>query len=126
MVDFDPNPRPSLTDKRRAKLADGRRKLLSPRARQWVDGVLKDRCYAEVRDARHWLVHRWLPRNFGLHTKGPNPRLSLTLPTMKVGVRELVEHARDLATRHVSKLLVSLPGLQARHCLSICSRREES
>jgi len=49
-----------------------------------------------------------MKRHFTLATGGPPQRLQLELAT-KIGVRQLIEDARDYASRHVSAFFHILP-----------------
>ncbi len=89
---------------------DRRSKLPSP-ARKWVDAVHADPQYKTIKDSRDELTHSRIPRHFTLATAGPPQRLELELDGVKVGVRQLVEAARDCATRHVSDFIEKLPQL---------------
>ena len=75
-------------------------------AQRWVDAIYADPAYKTIREARNWLTHSRVPRHFTLAQ-----RLQLELPTTRVGVRQLIEDARDFATRQVSALLETLPHL---------------
>jgi hypothetical protein len=81
-------------------------------ALQWIDAVRSDRDYERVKDARHWLTHSRVPRHFKLGTGGGRPsRLELEIGSMRLGVRQLIELARDVATKHVIQFLKELPNL---------------
>jgi len=103
LTSFDPN-QPS-------KRGDARRTLLPPPARKWVDDVCNDAGYKQIKGARNWLVHSRLKRHFTLAAGGPPQRLKLELETTQLGVRHVVEVARDVATRHVAGFLDLLPQL---------------
>ncbi len=101
--DFDPGV---------SRNAPKTRALLPAAALNWVDTVLADPDYNTVKSARDWLTHSRLPRHFVMAAGGPPQRLSLELPgAVRLPVRQLVELARDLATRHVTAFLTVLPGL---------------
>jgi len=90
-----------------------RRKKLPPAARKWVDAVHADPKYQTIKQSRNFLTHSRIPRHFTLATAGPPQRLELELDGTKVGVRQLIEDARDCATRHVSEFVEKLPQLLA-------------
>jgi hypothetical protein len=92
-----------------SKRKDARRARLPPLALQWLDGVCADAEYKTIKGARDWLVHSRLKRHFTLDTAGPPQRLKLELETTQVEVRQVVEVARDVATRHVAAFLDLLP-----------------
>ena len=82
-------------------------------ARRWVEDVCAASQYKTIKEARNWLTHSRVPRHFAVNlgAGGPPQRLQLELPTTTVGVRQLIEDARDFATQHVSALLEMLPRL---------------
>jgi hypothetical protein len=86
-----------------------RRAQLPLAAKQWVDSVLADPDYNEVKSARDWLTHSRLKRHLFVGAPGPPQRLSLELPSNKLPVRKLIQMTRDLATRHVSDFLQIVP-----------------
>ena len=88
-----------------------RRKKLPPLARKWVDAVHADPQYKTIKESRNFLTHSRILRHFTLATAGPPQRLQLELDGTKVGVRQLIEDARDCATRHVSDFIEKLPQL---------------
>jgi hypothetical protein len=81
----------------------------------WLDVVLNDPDYAILKSARDPLTHRSIPRHVYGTTVGSGilpgtHRLGLYVAgasgsTRKMSSRQLVEHARDTATRHVQALL---------------------
>jgi hypothetical protein len=79
----------------------------------WLDGVVQDRTYPILKDARDKLVHRKLPRFIYANVGGPPPgtdRLGLAVlgaggSTREMSCGELVALSRDTATRHVIALL---------------------
>jgi hypothetical protein len=81
-----------------------RAKLPSP-AQQWLDDVFADPDYEVIKSARDWLTHRRVKRHFTLVAGGPPQRLVLELSTGKLPVRQLIELAKELATRHVTDSL---------------------
>lgn len=80
------------------------RTALSPAALRWVNAVLADQRYKEVQGARNPLTHSRLIRN--LYLSGPG-RTQFVVPATgnALPARDLVCHARDLATQHVSAFL---------------------
>ncbi len=88
---------------------DRRKKLPSP-ARKWVDAVHADPQYKTIKQSRNFLTHSRILRHFEIGP-GPPQRLKLELDGTKVGVRQLIEAARDCATRHVSEFIEKLPQL---------------
>ena len=100
LVQFDP------TERR----VQQRRTRLPPRACQWVDMVLADANYLQIKEARDWLTHSRLRRHFTLAAGGPPQRLELEL-AVKVSVRKLIEEARDCTTRLVQGFVDTLPQL---------------
>ena len=84
-----------------------RRGQLPVMARLWVDRAWPD--YVRLRKVRNLLIHSRVPRHFAL---GDTPnRLQLGMKGRRVGVRDLVMDARDVAARHVAALIEVLPNL---------------
>ena len=108
LTGFDPGGTSKEKEKDRRQ---ARRAQLPLLAQQWVDDVCADLHYKEVKAARDWLTHSHVTRHFTLATGYPPQRLQLQLDGACLGVRLLVEHARDVGTRHVSALLAMLPRL---------------
>ena len=88
-----------------------RRTKLPPTARKWVDAVHADPQYKTIKQSRNFLTHSRILRHFTLAAGGPPQRLQLELDGTKVEVRQLIENARDCATRHVSEFIEKLPQL---------------
>ena len=88
-----------------------RRAKLPPDAQQWIDHVLADPYYNQVKSARDWFTHSRLNRHFVLAIGGPPQRLILEFGSTRLPVRDLIELAQDLATRHVSDFVQILPKL---------------
>lgn len=95
-------------------LRRGREQLCDGCAK-WLENVLTDPEYLNLKQARDRLVHRRLPRLVQLTTEGatePPERLGLNI-SGQIGAEhafsshELVELARDVATRHVTALLLA-------------------
>lgn len=87
-----------------------RRTQLPSLARKWIDAVHADPQYKTIKRSRNWLTHSRIKRHFEIAT-GPPRRLKLKLGRTKVEVRQLIEDARDCATRHVSEFIEKLPQL---------------
>lgn len=105
---FDPQPHGRREHKENIHR---RRAQLPLQAKQWVDDVFKDSQYTVVKGARDWLTHSRVTRHFTLATREPDPRLELELDETRLPVRKLIEHARDLATRHVIHFMQILPQI---------------
>jgi hypothetical protein len=103
LADFDPDP--SANQRTRARRA-GRRDQLPLSARNWIVAAFDDPRYTTIKEVRNSLTHARMTRHLGLHR-----RLQLGFQTTQIGVRELVETARDYATDHVSSFLQQLPLL---------------
>lgn len=88
---------------------DTRKAQLPLDAQQWIDRIHEDSNYKQVKSARDWLTHSRLNRHFFIG--GPPQRLTLEFDSTRLPVRDLIELARDLATRHVSDFLQILPQL---------------
>jgi hypothetical protein len=103
LSDFDTSKSPKKATKLLAAL---------PRQSQdWMRDLLSDARYKELKTARDWLTHSRVTRHSAIMPGGPPQRLRIDLATTRLSIREVVEHARDLATETVSKLLVLLPQL---------------
>lgn len=101
--DFDLSQPPDRTVNRRARLPQ--------LALQWVDNVLADVDYKNIKAARDWLIHSRLNRHFSVTPGGPPQRLKLELQSTQREVRCIVELSRDVATRHVSAFIALLPNV---------------
>lgn len=88
-----------------------RRAQLPLDAQQWLDDVRADSQYNDVKSARDWLIHSRLKRHFFLSVGSSPQRINLEINSVQLPVRDLVELARDLATRHVSAFISILPNL---------------
>jgi hypothetical protein len=104
LADFDPDPYAKIPQQ--VKRGQRRAQLPVP-AQGWIISACTDPQYETIKEARNWLTHSRMPRIVSL---GPT-RLELRLGTTPIGVRELVETARDYATQHVSGLLQMIPQL---------------
>lgn len=82
-------------------------------ALDWIQAVLGDAVYAEMKAARDALTHRRVPRHLyaSLGSAAPDPRLDLQVDTHRIPVPRLIQDARALATGHLDNLLTLLPAL---------------
>jgi hypothetical protein len=104
LIEFDLRRRSSA--KKRAERLD-RRKQLPDLARDWIDAACNDPRYTVIKQARNALIHAWMNRQL----YEPRERVKLKLPTKMIGVRELMDDARNYAERHVSELFQIVPKL---------------
>jgi hypothetical protein len=92
------------------------RARLPAAALKWIDAVRSDVNYKKVKEARRRLTHAKLPRHwkFAVWKRVPE-RLELELTiddkTTKLGPRDLIKLARDVATKHITALVKELPNL---------------
>lgn len=93
-------------DRKNKRATALRAKLPSP-ALQWIDNVLTDLGYHQIKEARDSLIHARLRRHFSI----PRKRLSLKVGDNRVDVPTIVDRAKDVGTRHVLQLLAILPEL---------------
>ena len=96
----------------RSPIVDARRDQLPLTAQKWLDDVLADPDYEVIKNVRDWLTHSRVNRHFYLTIGGPPQRLRLELSTGQMQVRQIIELARDLATKHVSIFLQNLMQFQ--------------
>ena len=101
---FDPSSKQS-------KAAAKCRAQMPIQAQNWVDSVIHDSQYNVVKSARDWLTHSRLPRHFNVAIGGPPQRLELGINSNKLPVRNLIELARDFASRHVFSFIQLLPQI---------------
>jgi hypothetical protein len=95
-----------------AYYADMLRAWLPAVALKWIDAVRSDVNYKKIKQARRWLTHSRLTRHFTLAVGDRQPsRLELKVGKNKLGIRPLIELARDVATKHVISFLKELPNL---------------
>lgn len=88
------------------------REKLPLSAMEWCDSVFADPRYKHILNARNCLTHKRLPRQYKtLIPNGPPQRLTLDLGSKNMSIREIVENARDVANRHVVRLIQMLPQL---------------
>jgi hypothetical protein len=82
-------------------------------AAQWLNSVLADPRFVDLKAARDALTHRRLPRHFfaSVGSPGPDKRLELQVGAKQVRIADLVIEVRDLATTHVAALIHLLPSL---------------
>jgi len=91
------------TSKRAARL----RANLPAQARQWIDNVLKDPDYSQIKAARDSLTHKRISRHFTV----PRQRVRLQIEHQRLDVPTVIDRAKDVASRHVSRLLAILPRI---------------
>jgi hypothetical protein len=99
---FDPERAPKRAARRRANLP--------VQAQLWIDNVLKDRDYRQIKAARDSLTHKRIPR----HLTCPRQRLRLQVEDNQLDVPTVIDRAKDVASKHVSLLLAILPQLLAK------------
>lgn len=89
------------------------RSAMPSSAMKWIEAISLDPSFLAVRNVRHALTHRRLPRHLHMSagSSSPDPRLGLSVNGAAMPSRKLVEKARDLATVHISKLVTLLPHL---------------
>jgi hypothetical protein len=83
------------------------RASLPERARQWVDNVLSDPEYRQIKAARNALTHARVPRHLTL----PRQRIRLQVKKDQIDVPTIIDTAKRVARKHVSELLAILPKL---------------
>ena len=83
------------------------RALLSPAICQWLDDVNTDPQYNEIKAVRNALTHARVIRHFTL----PRRRLQIQAKNVHLDVSVIVRQAKDVATRHVLRLLTILPDI---------------
>jgi len=102
-----------------------RRSLLPDPALSWVDSVLNNKEYKQIRDLRNPFTHSRLPRHFtrnqvefvrgatigGADSHTERTRFTVSKTGKTLGARELVTLARDLATQQVSAFLDVIDNL---------------
>jgi hypothetical protein len=69
-------------------------------AARWIEDVVADPEYADLLEARHALVHKWLTRTVSY----PRQRVRLHLKSGEVDARTLVTDSRDFASLHIGQL----------------------
>jgi len=77
----------------------------------WIDKILADPKYNDVKNFRDKFIHSRLKRHLYLTTKVPNQRLDLEFDSTRLSVRDLIGVARELATRHVLSFLQVISSL---------------
>jgi len=99
----------SFDPERAAKRVARRRENLPAQARLWIDSVLKDPDYNQIKAARDSLTHKRIPR----HLTCPRQRLRLQVEDNQLDVPTVIDRAKDVASKHVSRLVAILPELLA-------------
>lgn len=95
---------------RHKKKAPQRRKQLPVTVLSWINGVLIDMDYIQIKSARNWLTHSRVTRHFGIGPSGRH-RLRLNIDGHKIPVRQVIKTARGVAVRHIPAILKVLPTL---------------
>jgi hypothetical protein len=80
---------------------------LREQARQWIDDVLGDTGYREIKAVRNALTHARVPRHFAL----PRQRVRLQVKDLQIDVPTIIDTAKRVGSKHVSELLATLPDL---------------
>ena len=93
--------------KRKQKRAALLRRTFPAKARQWTDNVLADPGYTQIKTARDALTHARLPR----HLNAPRKRIRLQVADDQIDVGAIVETAKRVGFKHVSRLLIILQRL---------------
>jgi hypothetical protein len=93
--------------KRKQKRAAILRESLPDQARQWTDKVFADPGYRQVKAVRDALTHARLPR----HLNAPRKRMRLQVADDQIDVATIIECAKRVGFKHVSRLLIILPRL---------------
>ena len=105
----------SFDARRPTKRQQALRSKLPSAAIQWLEDVIADPRFTELKDARDALTHRRLLRHFSMSfgSSRPDERLELQVQVgaNRVRVADLVFGVRDLATTHVAALIQILPNL---------------
>jgi hypothetical protein len=101
--DFDLNRELEQKENRAAHLRADLRK----RGRKWIDNVLADPEYIQIKAARNALIHARVAR----HLTVPRQRIRLQLKDEQVDVPTIIDTAKHLGSKHVSDLLAILPDL---------------
>ena len=85
------------------------RSLPSP-AQRWTGNVLTDSGYRQIKAVRDALTHARLPR----HLNAPRQRIRLQVADDQIDVATIIERAKRVGFKHVSRLLIILPHLSVR------------
>jgi hypothetical protein len=94
----------SFDPERATKRVARRRAELPAQARLWIDNVLKDPDYNQIKAARDSLTHKRVPR----HLTCPRQRLRLQVEDNQLAVPTVIDRAKDVASKHVSRLVAML------------------
>lgn len=114
VVWLDPKDRKGRDRKGKAlRQVEGYRKDLPAAATTWVDDLLADPRYRQIKQIRKDLIHSWIPRHLTILAGGQEgrERVKMDMGGSRVSVRTVIENARDVADDHVTRLLDILPGL---------------
>jgi hypothetical protein len=93
--------------KRKQQRATHLRANLQAEARRWIDNVLTDPSYREIKAVRDALTHARLARHLTL----PRQRIRLKLDHKQLDVPTIIESAKRVGSKNVSELLAILPQL---------------
>ena len=91
--------------KRKQKRTFGLRANLPAQAQQWIDNVLADPRYKQIKAARDSLTHARVSR----HLTVPRQRLRLQVEDKQLDVATIIDCAKDVGSKHVSAMLAILP-----------------
>jgi hypothetical protein len=80
---------------------------LQEQAQRWIDDVLTDPTYREIKAVRNALTHTRVARHLTL----PHQRIRLQVGENQLDVASIIERARDVGSKYVSQLLAILPDL---------------
>ncbi len=83
------------------------RTLLPLQALQWVDAVIADPQYKQIKAVRNALTHARVRRHFSQ----PRRRLAIQIENDRFDVPTVIRYAKGVGTKHVSELLTILPRL---------------
>ena len=98
----------------KARHGESLRARLPATALKWIDAVLADVDYQKIKKARRSLTHAMLVRHLRIVFNRRFPeRLDLQIDeATRLGSRDLVELARDVATKHVTQFLKDVPSYE--------------
>lgn len=76
---------------------------------QWIDCVINDKLFSEIKIARDALIHRRLLRHFEMKAGSPEPanRLRLQALSDKIAVPELIKRSLEVADNHVNAFVAA-------------------
>jgi hypothetical protein len=83
------------------------RASLPQQARQWIDNVLTDPDYGQIKGVRNSLTHARVAR----HLTAPRQRIRLQVGDEQLDVPTIIDCAKRVGSKHVSQLLAMLPDL---------------